>query len=174
MGFATFSRDGSKGLPRVLLQAVEQKEAFFAVFGGQPGKGSAPVLGFGMGWLEHQLGTALNLWAIPIRRSLTFSAAVISLTLLLPSTLVGWGHEGHEIVASLAQTRLTEKRKTRDSLPDRRCDPPFDHRWMKGYFQISDQLSNLRGRCQRCGDVCPARPRCCATRSALAIRRCGL
>src|SRR5208282_6313726 len=27
---------------------------------------------------------------------------------------------------------------------------------MKGYFQISDQLFNLRGRCQRSGDVCIA------------------
>jgi hypothetical protein len=43
-----------------------------------------------------------------MRRSLTRSAAVIALTFLVPSTLVGWGHEGHEIVASLAQTRLTE------------------------------------------------------------------
>ncbi|MFZ1999758.1 MAG: S1/P1 nuclease, partial [Candidatus Sulfotelmatobacter sp.] len=46
-----------------------------------------------------------------MRRALTFSAAVIALTLLTPSTLVGWGHEGHEIVASLAQTRLTENAK---------------------------------------------------------------
>jgi hypothetical protein len=43
-----------------------------------------------------------------MRRSLTLSAAIIFLTLLAPSTVVGWGHEGHEIVASLAQTRLTE------------------------------------------------------------------
>ena len=35
--------DGSKGLPPVLLQAVEQKGAAFVVFGGQPGKPSAPV-----------------------------------------------------------------------------------------------------------------------------------
>jgi hypothetical protein len=47
-----------------------------------------------------------------MRRSLTLSAAVVVLTLLTPSTLVGWGHEGHEIVASLAQTRLTENTKT--------------------------------------------------------------
>jgi len=46
-----------------------------------------------------------------MRRAFTFSAAVIALTLLTPSTLVGWGHEGHEIVASLAQTRLTENAK---------------------------------------------------------------
>jgi hypothetical protein len=46
-----------------------------------------------------------------MRRSLTLSAAVVALTLLIPSTLVGWGHEGHEIVASLAQTRLTENTK---------------------------------------------------------------
>jgi hypothetical protein len=39
-------------------------------------------------------------------------AAVLILTLLIPSTLVGWGREGHEIVASLAQTRLTENTKT--------------------------------------------------------------
>ena len=37
--------------------------------------------------------------------------AAIVLTLLMPSTLVGWGTEGHEIVASLAQTRLTEGAK---------------------------------------------------------------
>jgi hypothetical protein len=46
-----------------------------------------------------------------MRRALTLSAAVLALTLLIPSTLVGWGHEGHEIVASLAQTRLTENAK---------------------------------------------------------------
>jgi len=46
-----------------------------------------------------------------MRRSLSLSAAVVALTLLIPSTLVGWGHEGHEIVASLAQTRLTENTK---------------------------------------------------------------
>ena len=46
-----------------------------------------------------------------MRRVLTLSAAVIALTLLIPSTLVGWGHEGHEIVASLAQTCLTENAK---------------------------------------------------------------
>jgi hypothetical protein len=38
-------------------------------------------------------------------------AAAIVLSLLIPSTLVGWGPEGHEIVASLAQTRLTENAK---------------------------------------------------------------
>ena len=38
-------------------------------------------------------------------------ATVVALTLLLPSTLVGWEHEGHEIVASLAQTHLTENTK---------------------------------------------------------------
>jgi S1/P1 Nuclease len=40
-------------------------------------------------------------------------AIVVSaaLSLLIPSTLVGWGHEGHEIVASLAQTRLGENAK---------------------------------------------------------------
>jgi hypothetical protein len=46
-----------------------------------------------------------------MRRSLTLSAAVVALTLLIPSTVVGWGHEGHEIVAALAQTRLTENTK---------------------------------------------------------------
>ena len=39
-------------------------------------------------------------------------AAVLVLTLFIPSTLVGWGREGHEIVASLAQVRLTENTKT--------------------------------------------------------------
>jgi hypothetical protein len=39
-------------------------------------------------------------------------AAVLVLTLFIPSTLAGWGREGHEIVASLAQTRLTENTKT--------------------------------------------------------------
>jgi hypothetical protein len=43
-----------------------------------------------------------------MKRALTLSAAAIVLSLLTPSTVVGWGHEGHEIVASLAQTRLTE------------------------------------------------------------------
>ena len=47
-----------------------------------------------------------------MKRALTLSAASIVLTLLTPSTLVGWGHDGHEIVASLAQTRLTENTKT--------------------------------------------------------------
>jgi len=46
-----------------------------------------------------------------MRRSLTLSAAVIALTLLIPSTLVGWGPEGHEIVASLAQSRLSRQAK---------------------------------------------------------------
>jgi hypothetical protein len=46
-----------------------------------------------------------------MRRSLTPSAAVIALTLLVPSTLVGWGREGHEIVASLAQARMTKNAK---------------------------------------------------------------
>jgi len=46
-----------------------------------------------------------------MRYAFTFSAAVIALTLLTPSTLLGWGPEGHEIVASLAQTRLTENAK---------------------------------------------------------------
>jgi hypothetical protein len=46
-----------------------------------------------------------------MRRSLTLSAAVVALILLTPSILFGWGREGHEIVASLAQTRLTENAK---------------------------------------------------------------
>ena len=46
-----------------------------------------------------------------MRRPPTFSTAVIAVTLLTPSILFGWGHEGHEIVASLAQTRLTENAK---------------------------------------------------------------
>jgi len=37
--------------------------------------------------------------------------AVIILTLLTPSILVGWGTEGHEIVASLAESRLTASAK---------------------------------------------------------------
>jgi len=37
--------------------------------------------------------------------------AAIVLSLLIPSTLVGWGSEGHEIVASLAQARLTANAK---------------------------------------------------------------
>jgi hypothetical protein len=61
--------------------------------------------------LEHRLGSGLNLRAIPMRHSLTLRAAVIALTLLTPSTLFGWGQEGHEIVASLAQTRLTKNAK---------------------------------------------------------------
>jgi hypothetical protein len=35
-------------------------------------------------------------------------AAATFLTLLIPSTLVGWGSEGHKFVALLAETRLTE------------------------------------------------------------------
>ena len=37
--------------------------------------------------------------------------AVIVLTVLTPSILVGWGTEGHEIIASLAESRLTEDTK---------------------------------------------------------------
>jgi hypothetical protein len=40
-----------------------------------------------------------------------FITKAIILTLLMPSTLVGWGPEGHEIVGWLAQTRLTENTK---------------------------------------------------------------
>jgi hypothetical protein len=46
-----------------------------------------------------------------MRPSLTFPAAVVVLILLLAPVLVGWGREGHEIVASLAQTRLSENAK---------------------------------------------------------------
>ena len=46
-----------------------------------------------------------------MRHSLTLSAAVLALTLLTPSILSGWGRDGHEIVASLAQTHLTENTK---------------------------------------------------------------
>ena len=45
-----------------------------------------------------------------MKRAMVIGAAIV-LTLLIPSTLVGWGPEGHEIVASLAQTRLTENAK---------------------------------------------------------------
>jgi hypothetical protein len=45
-----------------------------------------------------------------MKRAMFIGAAIV-LTLLIPSTLVGWGPEGHEIVASLAQTRLTENAK---------------------------------------------------------------
>ena len=46
-----------------------------------------------------------------MRHALTFSAVVLGLTLLIPSALFGWGHEGHEIIASLAESRLTENAK---------------------------------------------------------------
>src|SRR5579872_318042 len=36
---------------------------------------------------------------------------VVLLALLMPSTLLGWGPEGHEIVAKLAQTRLSDGAK---------------------------------------------------------------
>jgi hypothetical protein len=45
-----------------------------------------------------------------MKRAMVIAAAVV-LSLLIPSTLVGWGAEGHEIVASLAQARLTENAK---------------------------------------------------------------
>ena len=45
-----------------------------------------------------------------MKRAMVIGAAIV-LTLLIPSTLVGWGPEGHEIVASLAETRLTENAK---------------------------------------------------------------
>jgi hypothetical protein len=44
-----------------------------------------------------------------MKRTMVVAPAV--LTLLVPSTLVGWGPEGHKIVASLAQTLLTENAK---------------------------------------------------------------
>jgi S1/P1 Nuclease len=42
-----------------------------------------------------------------MKRSMALAAFAV-LTLLMPSTLVGWGVEGHQIVAYLAETRLTE------------------------------------------------------------------
>jgi S1/P1 Nuclease len=45
-----------------------------------------------------------------MKRVMVIVAAIV-LTLLIPSTLLGWGPEGHEIVASLAQARLTENTK---------------------------------------------------------------
>ena len=45
-----------------------------------------------------------------MKRAMVIGAAIV-LTLLIPSTLLGWGPAGHEIVASLAQTRLTENAK---------------------------------------------------------------
>jgi hypothetical protein len=45
-----------------------------------------------------------------MKRAMVIGAAIV-LTLLIPSTLLGWGPEGHEIVASLAQTRLSENAK---------------------------------------------------------------
>jgi hypothetical protein len=45
-----------------------------------------------------------------MKRAMITGAAIV-LSLLMPSTLLGWGPEGHEIVASLAQTRLTENAK---------------------------------------------------------------
>jgi hypothetical protein len=58
--------------------------------------------------LEHRLGNALELG---MKSSLEMAAALV-LTLLIPSTLIGWGTEGHEIVGLLAQRRLTENAKT--------------------------------------------------------------
>ena len=46
-----------------------------------------------------------------MKRAMVIAAATF-LTLLIPSALVGWGSEGHEIVASLAEPRLTENAKT--------------------------------------------------------------
>jgi len=46
-----------------------------------------------------------------MKSSLEMAAALV-LTLLIPSTLIGWGTEGHEIVGLLAQRRLTENAKT--------------------------------------------------------------
>jgi hypothetical protein len=38
-------------------------------------------------------------------------AVAVVLGMLIPSTLLGWGPEGHQVVASLAQTRLTDDAK---------------------------------------------------------------
>ena len=46
----------------------------------------------------------------PVNRP-TLITAGIMLALLIPSTLVGWGPEGHEIVAALAQTHLSNDAK---------------------------------------------------------------
>jgi hypothetical protein len=45
-----------------------------------------------------------------MKRAMVIGAAIV-LTLIMPPTLFGWGPEGHEIVASLAQTCLTENAK---------------------------------------------------------------
>jgi hypothetical protein len=45
-----------------------------------------------------------------MKRTMVIVAAVV-LTVFTPSTLVAWGPEGHEIVASLAQSRLSGKAK---------------------------------------------------------------
>ncbi len=45
-----------------------------------------------------------------MKRAMVCGVALV-LTLLIPSTLIGWGPEGHEIVASLAESRLTENAK---------------------------------------------------------------
>ena len=54
-----------------------------------------------------------------MKRAMGIGAAIV-LTLPIPSTLLGWGPE---IVASLAQTRLTENAKRGESLTDRRYEP---------------------------------------------------
>jgi S1/P1 Nuclease len=46
-----------------------------------------------------------------MKRAMVIGAAIV-LTLLIPSSLFGWGREGHEIVASLAQSRLTDTANT--------------------------------------------------------------
>src|SRR5579863_880979 len=43
----------------------------------------------------------------------TFVIASLFFTFLVPSTLFGWGPEGHEIVAALAQARLSDRAKIR-------------------------------------------------------------
>jgi hypothetical protein len=45
-----------------------------------------------------------------MKRAMVIGTALV-LTLFIPSTLLGWGPEGHKIVASLAQARLTENAK---------------------------------------------------------------
>jgi len=48
----------------------------------------------------------LQSWGNPMNRAIVIGAAVV-LTSLMPSNLVGCGPKGHEMVASLAQTRLS-------------------------------------------------------------------
>jgi hypothetical protein len=68
------------------------------------------------------------------------SGAAIVLTLLIPSTLVGWGPEGHEIVASLGPP--DREREKRGSLTDRRCEPRI-HRKLGGRGSTSSRPLTL-------------------------------